>query len=127
MNDIQRIQSPPPVPQRVEQPGQGGAITPAPNEYESVPRVEVSHQIPDINTSASETADWEELFKELEIYALEQNFQLKFSVDKASGRTVIKVIDTETQKVIREIPPEETLKIAAYFKNMAQSIIDEIV
>ena len=43
-----------------------------------------------------------------------QNFQrdLQFSVDKASGRTVIKVVDSETDQVIRQIPSEETLRIA---------------
>ena len=127
MNEIQKTITPPPVSQRVEQSGQGGHRIPAPVARESAPRVETAPQVPDIKTSAPETADWEELFKELEIYALEQNFQLKFSIDKASGRTVIKVIDTETQKVIREIPPEETLKVAAYLKNMTQSIIDEMV
>ncbi|HHJ17645.1 MAG TPA: flagellar protein FlaG [Gammaproteobacteria bacterium] len=43
-----------------------------------------------------------------------QNFQrdLQFSVDKASGRTIIKVVDSETDQVIRQIPSEETLRIA---------------
>ncbi len=43
-----------------------------------------------------------------------QNFQrdLQFSVDQASGRTVIKVVDSETEQVIRQIPSEETLRIA---------------
>ncbi|HHJ13525.1 MAG TPA: flagellar protein FlaG [Gammaproteobacteria bacterium] len=44
-----------------------------------------------------------------------QNFQrdLQFSVDKESGRTVIKVVDSETEEVIRQIPSEETLRLAA--------------
>ena len=39
---------------------------------------------------------------------------LQFMVDDASGRTVIKVLDTETKEVIRQIPPEELLRIATY-------------
>lgn len=38
--------------------------------------------------------------------------ELQFSVDKDSGRTVIKVMDMETQEVIRQIPNEEALKFA---------------
>lgn len=38
---------------------------------------------------------------------------LQFSVDDQSGRTVIKVVDRETKEVIRQIPSEETLQIAA--------------
>lgn len=38
-----------------------------------------------------------------------QNIQrdLHFSVDKESGRTVIRVIDRETRETIRTIPPED--------------------
>ena len=43
-----------------------------------------------------------------------QNLQrdLQFSVDENSGRIVIKVIDSNTQEVIREIPPEHALRVA---------------
>jgi flagellar protein FlaG len=37
---------------------------------------------------------------------------LSFSVDKDSGRTIITVIDSETQEVVRQIPPEEVLNLA---------------
>jgi flagellar protein FlaG len=37
---------------------------------------------------------------------------LKFSIDKESGRTVIKVVDSKTDEVIRQIPREEVLAIA---------------
>jgi len=38
--------------------------------------------------------------------------RLQFSVDKETGRTVVKVIDQETEEVIRQIPPKEMLEIA---------------
>ena len=43
-----------------------------------------------------------------------QNFQrdLQFSVDKDSDRLIVKVVDSETQEVIRQIPSEEMLRIA---------------
>jgi flagellar protein FlaG len=37
---------------------------------------------------------------------------LEFSIDEDSGRTVIKVIDKETDEVIRQIPPAEVIAIA---------------
>jgi len=37
---------------------------------------------------------------------------LKFSLDKESGITVVKVIDTKSEKVIRQIPSEEAIKLA---------------
>jgi flagellar protein FlaG len=43
-----------------------------------------------------------------------QNMQrdLQFSIDQESGTMVVKVIDTKSEKVIRQIPTEETLRIA---------------
>lgn len=38
---------------------------------------------------------------------------LSFSIDKETGITVIKVIDSSTQEVVRQLPPDETLKLAA--------------
>lgn len=38
--------------------------------------------------------------------------ELEFSVDKDSGRTVIKVMDLATKEVIRQIPNEEALNFA---------------
>lgn len=44
--------------------------------------------------------------------------ELRFSIDKDSGRTVIKVVDSSTNKVIRQIPPKEVLAIAKHLKEL---------
>jgi|CXWL01.1.fsa_nt_gi flagellar protein FlaG len=43
-----------------------------------------------------------------------QNVQrnLQFSIDEDSGTMVVKVIDSKSEKVIRQIPNEETLRLA---------------
>lgn len=64
---------------------------------------------------AVEAADTEQVESAVsKISDFVQNFQrdLQFSVDETSGRTVVKVIDSETEQVIRQIPSEETLRIA---------------
>lgn len=38
--------------------------------------------------------------------------ELQFSIDKGSGKTVVKVMDTGTHKVVRQIPSEEILAMA---------------
>ena len=38
--------------------------------------------------------------------------QLEFKVDENSGRTVITVLDSDTQEVIRQIPNDEALQFA---------------
>lgn len=37
--------------------------------------------------------------------------ELQFSVDDDSGQTIIKVIDRETDEVVRQIPSEEVLRL----------------
>lgn len=37
---------------------------------------------------------------------------LLFSIDEDTGRTIIKVMDTNTDEVIRQIPTEEAIEIA---------------
>lgn len=57
--------------------------------------------------------------------ALEQR-SLSFSIDDESGRSVIKVVDFETDELIKQIPSEELLKVAQDIKRlqdeMGQSI-----
>ena len=38
--------------------------------------------------------------------------ELKFKIDEDSGRTVVKIVDSSTDEVIRQIPSEEMLVIA---------------
>lgn len=56
-----------------------------------------------------------------------QNLQrsLHFSVDQASGETVVRVIDTETKEVIRQIPSEELLAIAERLRETAGVLLSE--
>ena len=56
-----------------------------------------------------------------------QNLQrdLQFSVDEDSGRIVIKVIDSETNEVIRQIPPEDALRLARDLGSAGSLILKE--
>jgi flagellar protein FlaG len=37
---------------------------------------------------------------------------LQFSVDSATGRTIVSVVDAETKEIVRQIPTEEVMKLA---------------
>lgn len=43
---------------------------------------------------------------------LENNNEVHFSIDEDSGVSVIKVIDTETKKILRQFPSEQSLEIS---------------
>jgi flagellar protein FlaG len=53
-----------------------------------------------------------------------QNVQrtLSFSVDKDTGMTVVKVIDTQTNELVRQIPAENVLKLAADIDKQTASL-----
>ena len=50
-----------------------------------------------------------------------QNLQrsLLFSVDRASGETIVRVVDSETHEVIRQIPSQELLAIEERLRSTA--------
>lgn len=43
---------------------------------------------------------------------------LQFSVHKATGRIIVRVIEEETGKLVREIPPHELLNLASKIQEM---------
>jgi len=57
-------------------------------------------------------------------YLSESRRDLMFEVDQQSGRTVIRVVNPETQEVIREIPPKETRRLADQIAAGAARILD---
>lgn len=50
---------------------------------------------------------------------------LKFSVDKESGAVVIKIVDPQSQEVIRQIPSEEAMRIAKAIDTLRGVLIDQ--
>tara|TARA_R110002126_G_scaffold10245_66_gene46714 strand:- start:3545 stop:3931 length:387 start_codon:yes stop_codon:yes gene_type:complete len=53
--------------------------------------------------------------------SLEQR-SLSFSIDDASGRSVIKVVDFATDELIKQIPTEELLKVAQDIKRLQEEM-----
>ena len=50
--------------------------------------------------------------KQINRVVREAGQNIEFSVDDDSGRTVVKVVDTETNKVLRQLPSEAAMAIA---------------
>ena len=56
-----------------------------------------------------------------------RNVGIQFSVHEPTGRTIIRVVDKETEDLIREIPPEEFLDLAAKLDEMIGILFDKKV
>lgn len=55
------------------------------------------------------------------------NYHLQFKLHEGSGRYHVKVIDSATQEVIREIPPEKLLEFSAMVKEMLDKALGLLV
>jgi flagellar protein FlaG len=54
---------------------------------------------------------------------LQNNSEVEFSIDEASGLSVVKVIDTETNKVLRQLPSEQSLEIAKNLNSTRKGLL----
>jgi flagellar protein FlaG len=75
------------------------------------------HSIESAKTNQAEEKETSEqaldaAVKQLNSYVQSINRNLEFNIDNDSGETVVKVIDSETDELIRQIPNEEALSIA---------------
>jgi flagellar protein FlaG len=61
--------------------------------------------------------DLRQAVSQLNDYVQNMQRDLQFSLDQESGTMVVKVIDSKSEKVIRQIPTEETLRLA---RNIAE-------
>ena len=64
---------------------------------------------------------------DLERISLAFNKKLQFVVDHRSNEVTVKVIDTKTDKVIKELPPEELQRMHSQIKETIGFLFDELV
>lgn len=52
--------------------------------------------------------------------------ELRFSVDQSTGETIIKVINAQTQEVVRQIPPEEVVSLMEHLQAEGRSLMMDL-
>jgi flagellar protein FlaG len=62
--------------------------------------------------------------QQLQDFVGEMNRGLEFSVDKDSGRDVIKVIDKASGDLVKQYPSEEVLGLVSKLSDMIGSFVD---
>ena len=98
---------------------QAMSAAPARNQTESAASVETRPENVQQNANTQEQAqrvpsagELQKALEEVEKAVAPMAQSLQFSLDKDSGKTVVKVMDTDTNEVIRQIPSEEVLAIS---------------
>ena len=69
----------------------------------------------------------EETVERVASHVQQINRALKFSVDSDSGYTIVKVIDRDTDELVRQIPSETFLSIARSLQESGQGLFDDSV
>jgi len=83
-----------------------------------------------MNGSLNRKINEEELNKAIESVNKSVNTydrRLEFSIHETTNEIMVKVVDTNTDEVIREIPPEKILDMVAKLWEMAGIIVDKKV
>jgi len=75
--------------------------------------------------ASAKNVDASRYFKEILRFTEIFNKKLKFNIDQNSEQVIVKVVDTETDKVIKEIPPEELQRLYSSMKEAIGLLIDE--
>jgi flagellar protein FlaG len=74
-----------------------------------------------------QAADIRSNLDKLEKTYLAFNKRLKFYVNEEIDRVIVKVIDGETDKVIKEIPPQEIQDLVARIQKAIGVLVDEMI
>lgn len=65
--------------------------------------------------------------EQLNQYLKESNRTLVFEIDKTRGRTIIRVVNSETQEVIREIPPDQLRSMVSAEPSSRLGLLDALI
>lgn len=75
---------------------------------------------------AKESDDLKQAVSQLNDFVQNVQRDLQFSIDKESGVMVVKVIDAKSEKVIRQIPSEEAIKLARGVAEQSDDVVFNI-
>ncbi len=79
----------------------------------------------DYNGQEQKEPDLEQIKKAVENINKKMNTEAVFGIHEGTNRVTIKLVDRETKKTIKELPPEKTLDMIAKVWEMAGILVDE--
>ena len=93
----------------------------------SVAKTAESNTSGDGNNERENTASENEAIKRVisDMNKKAANSEAVFGIHEGTNRITIKIVDKETKKVIKELPPEKTLDMIAKVWEMAGLLVDE--
>ncbi len=90
-----------------------------------VAKASKSEDSKDYNGQKQKEPDLEQIKKAVEDINKKINTEAVFGIHEGTNRVTIKLVDRETKKTIKELPPEKTLDMIAKVWEMAGILVDE--
>jgi flagellar protein FlaG len=106
-----------PVPAPASQPAprQGAVAAPSGGTTAAAP--------PPPQSSAPDLKQLQQAIKQVQSAVQAHASSIEFSLDQGTGETIVKVVDTQTNEVIRQIPSKEMIAIAQSIDQQLQGIL----
>ena len=101
------------------------SIQQQPHEQNTLDRKELHDVVKHLRESVeNQQQKLQESIQELDAKYPIFNSTLTFNIDKQSGRTIIRIVDNDTDEIIREIPPENLLKVTEKLSEFIGLLVD---
>jgi len=86
-------------------------------------RVQAQTNAPQAASMSSDAA--RQIASQINDYLKSASSDLQFAVDGDSGTVVVRIVDSQTKEVIRQIPSEEMLAISRYMGEMSGKLLQQ--
>ena len=78
------------------------------------------------NNSKKRNTQPEELLTQIKTITEDGLYSVRFERDSGSNTLVVKIVDSETDEVIRQIPQEELLELSKHLEELNGNLVDTV-
>lgn len=107
----------------------GAAIASPPRVNDPVQEVEKQRQEiekqPQVDNKESQVQP-EELLNQINALTEEGVYSVRFERDDTANELVVKIVDNETDEIIRQIPAEELLNLTKHLQELSGNIVNTV-
>jgi len=75
-----------------------------------------------LSETGQSLTDLDKVMESLRQYSGLGNFSIRFATDDQTGSLVVSVVDRETGEVLRQIPPDENLRLRSHLQTVLESV-----
>ena len=108
----------------IEEAGRVGALRPDSRPQINASAIKARNEASESKMVDSELA--EKIAETMNDIVTTLDIRIAFSVDQGSGKRVIKVINNETKEIIRQIPPDEMLKLVGQMHRIMGLLLNKV-